>query len=166
MMNFIIKRDGTRELFNEEKIANAIRKAMIEAESLDIIVMNDIAHQIGQLIINNDEVEFTVEEIQDMVEESLMTSGAVKAAKKYILYRDKRNELRNKPWEMSDLQRDTMKKKYYYENEDFNQWVKRVSNGNSKLEKLIRDKKFLFGGRILANRGLQKYDDNIKKIHP
>ena len=162
MMNYIIKRDGTRELFNEDKIVNAIKKSMIEADSLDVVTMYDIAHQIGQLIINNNEVEFTVEEIQDMVEESLMTSGAVKAAKKYILYRDKRNELRNKPWEMSDLQSDTMKKKYYYENEDFNQWVKRVSNGNTKLEKLIRDKKFLFGGRILANRGLQKYEDDIK----
>ena len=64
MMNYIIKRDGTRELFNEDKIVNAIKKSMIEADSLDVVTMHDIAHQIGQLIINNNEVEFTVEEIE------------------------------------------------------------------------------------------------------
>jgi len=92
-MNYIIKRDGTREVFDEEKIVNAIRKAMIDAESINVVIMKDIAHQIAQLVVNNQEVEFTVEDIQDMVEESLMTSGAVKAAKKYILYRNIRNEI-------------------------------------------------------------------------
>lgn len=44
--------------------------------------------------------------------------------------------------------------KYRFENESLDAWFKRVSNNNPEVEKLIREKKFIFGGRILANRGL------------
>ena len=46
--------------------------------------------------------------------------------------------------------------KYRFENETFEQWLDRVSGGDEGLKQLILDKKFLFGGRILANRGLDK----------
>lgn len=49
---------------------------------------------------------------------------------------------------------DIWKKKYQYNNETFDQWLDRVSGGDSDVRRLIREKKFLFGGRILANRGL------------
>lgn len=45
-------------------------------------------------------------------------------------------------------------KKYRYKNESFKDWLKRVSGGNHKIQQLIKDKKFLFGGRTLANRGI------------
>lgn len=45
--------------------------------------------------------------------------------------------------------------KYRNENETFVEWLDRVCNGNDKIRQLIIDKKFLFGGRILASRGLQ-----------
>ena len=44
---------------------------------------------------------------------------------------------------------------YRYENETFDEWINRVSGGNSEIANLIKEKKFLFGGRILANRGLE-----------
>lgn len=50
---------------------------------------------------------------------------------------------------------DIWKNKYQYENETFDEWLDRVSNKDSNLKQLILDKKFLFGGRILSNRGLQ-----------
>lgn len=50
---------------------------------------------------------------------------------------------------------DIWKSKYCYENESFNDWLNRVSNNNEEVKRLIIDKKFLFGGRILSNRGLQ-----------
>ena len=37
--------------------------------------------------------------------------------------------------------------KYQYENETFEEWLNRVSNGDNELKQLIRDKKFLFGGK-------------------
>lgn len=51
---------------------------------------------------------------------------------------------------------DIWNKKYRYENETFNEWLDRVSNNNYEVKQLIIDKKFLFGGRILSNRGLDK----------
>ena len=56
---------------------------------------------------------------------------------------------------------DIFNKKYRYENESFPEWVNRVSGGDSEVAELIEDKKFLFGGRILSNRGLDKYGEKI-----
>jgi len=50
---------------------------------------------------------------------------------------------------------DIWKHKYRYQDETFEQWLGRVSGGNGTIAGLIREKKFLFGGRILANRGLE-----------
>lgn len=51
---------------------------------------------------------------------------------------------------------DIWNKKYRYNNETFEEWLDRVSGHNEKVKELIRKKKFLFGGRILSNRGLDK----------
>ena len=51
--------------------------------------------------------------------------------------------------------------KYRYGNETFDEWVERVSGGNLELSRLIKEKKFLFGGRILAHRGLQKLGKKV-----
>jgi ribonucleoside-diphosphate reductase alpha chain len=58
-------------------------------------------------------------------------------------------------WLGSDntLGQDIWKNKYQFENESFDKFLDRVSGNNTELKKAIRDKKFLFGGRILANRG-------------
>lgn len=49
---------------------------------------------------------------------------------------------------------DIWERKYRNENETFDEWVERVSGGSEEVKDLILKKKFLFGGRILANRGL------------
>lgn len=46
-------------------------------------------------------------------------------------------------------------KKYRYKNESFDEWLDRVSGKNKDVRDLILNKKFLFGGRILANRGIK-----------
>ena len=56
---------------------------------------------------------------------------------------------------------DIWRNKYQYEDETFEEWLDRVSNGDNDLRKLIEEKKFLFGGRILANRGLHKSGKKI-----
>ena len=45
--------------------------------------------------------------------------------------------------------------KYQHNNETFNEWLYRVSGGDEQIAQDIVDKKFLFGGRILSNRGVQ-----------
>ena len=50
---------------------------------------------------------------------------------------------------------DIWKKKYQYNGETFDQWLDRVSAGDEDVKRLIKEKKFLFGGRTLANRGVE-----------
>ncbi len=50
---------------------------------------------------------------------------------------------------------DIWKSKYQYNGEGFEDWLERISGGDHEVKELIRQKKFLFGGRILANRGLE-----------
>ena len=56
---------------------------------------------------------------------------------------------------------DIWNKKYKFENETFEEWLNRVSGGDNAIKQLMREKRFLFGGRILANRGLQHYGKKI-----
>ena len=49
---------------------------------------------------------------------------------------------------------DIWKKKYQRNGESFEDWLERVSGGDADVAELITDKKFLFGGRILSNRGI------------
>lgn len=49
---------------------------------------------------------------------------------------------------------DIWKKKYQRNGESFENWLDRVSGGDADVAELIADKKFLFGGRILSNRGI------------
>ena len=51
---------------------------------------------------------------------------------------------------------DIWERKYRYDHENLEQWLDRVSGDNKEVRQLIKDKKFLFAGRILANRGLYK----------
>ena len=55
----------------------------------------------------------------------------------------------------NQLGMDIWKNKYCHEGEDFEQWLQRITAGNQEIAQLIREKKFLFGGRILSNRGLE-----------
>lgn len=51
---------------------------------------------------------------------------------------------------------DIWTRKYQRNGENFEEWIDRVSGGNKKVGDLIKQKKFLFGGRILSNRGAYK----------
>lgn len=83
-------------------------------------------------------------------------------------------------WLPNKLAHSTWRDKYQNNDETFDEWLDRVSNGDPDLKQLIVDKKFIFGGRILANRGLQDQgtkitysncyvlkppDDNIESIY-
>ena len=55
----------------------------------------------------------------------------------------------------NQLGMDIWKNKYQNNGESFDQWLDRISAGNDQIRELIAQKKFLFGGRILSNRGLE-----------
>lgn len=55
----------------------------------------------------------------------------------------------------NELSLNIWKNKYQRNNETLDEWFDRVSGGNEKVKNLIKQKKFLFGGRILSNRGIE-----------
>lgn len=67
-------------------------------------------------------------------------------------------EQRLKEWlgEDNQLGIDIWHKKYQHSDESFDEWLDRVSAGDENIKEEIEAKRFLFGGRILANRGLHK----------
>ncbi|MDU1538893.1 MAG: adenosylcobalamin-dependent ribonucleoside-diphosphate reductase [Paeniclostridium sordellii] len=159
-MKKIIKRDGSIEKFSKTKIADAVYKSTINSEKgIDEKLGIAISNKVEEIFKNRDK-SLTVEEIQDLVEVLLMESNRKDVAKHYILYREKRANIRKKPWDMDELQKSIWKNKYRHNDEKFDDWISRVSAKNTRIAKLIRQKKFLFAGRILANRGL--YKENLK----
>lgn len=87
MIQTVVKRDGRIVGFNEEKIATAIRKAMLHTE------LGEDKHLIRQItdhVAFKGDVQMTVEAIQDMVEVELMNSSRKDVAQKYIAYRNQR----------------------------------------------------------------------------
>ena len=97
MPQAIIKRDGRKTEFHEEKIAAAIEKAFQACAAMqDRGTADQIAHQVAQKIDSGAiEGTPTVEGVQDLVEETLIESGFVQTAKSYILYRAERNRVRD-----------------------------------------------------------------------
>ncbi len=87
MIQTVIKRDGRIVGFNEEKIATAIRKAMLHTDSGEDM---QLIHQITDRIAFKGNEQMTVEAIQDMVEFELMKSSRKDVAQKYIAYRNQR----------------------------------------------------------------------------
>jgi len=110
---YVKKRDGNLEDFNLEKISNAIYKAMLAVDNGSQDNAEIVAQKVFEKLIKNLEVrkknqEFknemlecrdgcpSVEEIQDIVEETLMSSEFHDVAKAYILYRQERSKLRER----------------------------------------------------------------------
>lgn len=88
MILTVVKRDGRIVGFNREKIAAAIRKAMLTTENGEDEVL---VYKIVDRIEIRGKEQSSVEEIQDMVEFELMKSPRKEVAKNYIAYRDKRS---------------------------------------------------------------------------
>lgn len=118
-LQYVKKRDLTLQKFDPEKITNAIYKAMAQLEEGDredaekvtkkiVVILED---RVKAVKIDTEEAKgktndekhkdisngiFWIEDIQDLVEEALMTSGFPSVAKAYILYREERAKLRKR----------------------------------------------------------------------
>ena len=92
----VIKRDGTRVLFDPNKIVNAINAAFIEVDGklYETDTAVDIAHDIELRVLNNS-ADVEVETIQDWVEDYLMRSERRDVARAYIRYRYKKEVARS-----------------------------------------------------------------------
>ena len=91
----IIKRNGSEEDFNIEKIINAVKKANGSGEHkfLTDEQIEDVADYV-EYKCNKISRAVSVEEIQDMVEDQLMAKGAFELARRYVRYRYNRSLVR------------------------------------------------------------------------
>jgi len=96
LVNKIIKRNGSVHDFKQEKITNAIWKALKVTGELDRSIACEISDKVMAELQKkfSDDRPPSIEQIQDTVENVLMSSGNIKPAKAYILYRQMRSELR------------------------------------------------------------------------
>jgi len=125
----VIKRDRRKVEFNKQKIIEAIENAFNdidnEVSSEAKKKSNEIASYIESL--NKD---FTVEEIQDIVEEKLMATKRKDVAKRYILYREERTNARENT--IDKVVEEIVNRKNDY-------WLHENSNKNAELCTTMRD---------------------------
>jgi ribonucleoside-triphosphate reductase len=97
-MTAIIKRNGSVEPFNEEKIRTAVMKCLTGGVGLTGTASGDISEEITQRVVNilrPKDAATSVEDIQNLVEQQLMAAGYYEAARKYILFRETRRQRRS-----------------------------------------------------------------------
>lgn len=87
----IVKRDGRVERYDGEKIVSAVTRAF--ADGGTIAAREELAAILADVEARLEDGA-RVEEIQDLVEQALMRRGHFDVAKRYILYRHRRSELR------------------------------------------------------------------------
>lgn len=92
----VIKRDGSKEEFNRNKIRDAVLKAFGITQNFSKTMDEDIYRAVTEITNSVVETEDqSIEDIQDQIEELLMDLGYHDVAKKYILYRKEREDIRN-----------------------------------------------------------------------
>ena len=118
----IKKRDGRLVKFNAEKITNAIAKAGVATGEFDAMNAKKLTIKVLNLAEKLfDNKVMTVEELQDIVEEVLLSSPYRRTAKAYIIYREQHARLREITNKMEvDLVDQYLKKKDWKVNENSN----------------------------------------------
>ena len=131
-MTSIIKRDGRTQDFDKQKIIEAIKKAFVAVDGTLTKAGVNVARRIAKSIekeVSSSKEPFTVEQIQDKVENALMATERKDVAKAYILYRQERSRIRHLN---TDLMKN-IKEKVEASN---------VQNQNANVDE------FSFGGRM------------------
>ena len=129
-MIYVIKRDGRKVPFDRTKIENAILKAFYEVDKTITDYAKDKASNIANYVAEEaKDKEFTINEIQDLVENGLMSTKRKDVARAYITYRSERDRERMKN---TDLRKKVVEKLS----------AKNVQNQNANVDE------HSFGGRI------------------
>lgn len=92
----IVKRDGTQVVFNSERIMSAIRRAGEATGEFDGEEASLLTNQVTKVLRHrfSKGVLPTIEQIQDVVEQVLISANYYKTARAYIVYREQRGKLR------------------------------------------------------------------------
>jgi len=105
-INEIRKRSGAVTAFNKDKISNAIFQALAATSKADRGVADKLAEDVVNKLVEQGFTSSrapTVEDIQDIVESTLIDSGNSDIAKAYIVYRHERRKLRDEKMKVLNL---------------------------------------------------------------
>ena len=97
----VIKRDGSKVDFDAEKIKSAIKKAQVNDEPVEMAIEQVV--RLCNTFKNEDVAVYSVEEIQDMVEQSLGKCGCVNTLRNFAHYREHRANVRDVNNILSDI---------------------------------------------------------------
>lgn len=156
----IKKRDGTVVDFIQDKITNAVRKAMESQGFVDSASAKTIS-DIATFMVEEKFGGYTipsVEQIQDIVEIVLMKKDYHEVAKAYILYRERHKDIREARQTGINLERlikDYINDQDWKIRENSNEGVMSFSGLNARVS-----------GEVLTNFALnQLYSKKLKKVH-
>ena len=155
---FVIKRDGSKALFDAAKVSTAIWKAVQAVGGADRARADSIASKVVETINESFPADATpnVEQIQDIVETVLIKGGHDKTAKAYILYRHQRELLRR----TEDMVNNFEIVNQYISQEDW-----RVRE-NSNMAYSLQGMNFNIAGRVVSNYWLGRvYPKEIAEAH-
>ncbi len=150
----IRKRDGRLETWSTERIAEAILKALKASGIKDPILSLRLAHKVEKKLDGIDVPE--QEQVQDFVEQVLMENRLYDVAKKYILYREKRRELRSQKQAYLDIK------------ETIDQYLTKADwrvNENANMTHSFQGLMLHLSGTIQARYALEKYPQEIRAAH-
>ena len=150
----IKKRDGRLETWSVDRIAQAIFKALKASGIKDPLLAKRLALKVENKLKDIDIPE--QEQVQDMVELVLMESRLYQVAKKYILYREKRREIRSQKQAFLDI-KDTIDS--YMNKSDW-----RV-NENANMAHSFQGLMLHLSGSVQARYALEKYPEEIRLAH-
>lgn len=174
----IRKRDGRIVSFDQQRITNAIFKAMLATESSGVlpsqstltgvpypkeVSLSKTAKEMSDKVVTILEYQFdsktipTVEEVQDIVEKVLIKNGLVEIAKAYILYRHQHRKIRETKSAFIDVQNTIGE---YLNRTDWR--VKENSNEDYSFSGLMLHT----AGKVIANYVLNEiYTPSISEAH-
>ncbi len=150
----IKKRDGRLESWSNDRIALAILKALKASGIKDPLLASRLAKKVE---VKLQDLEVPEQElVQDMVEMVLMESRLFDVAKKYIIYREKRRELRSQHEAFLNI-RETIDN--YVNKSDW-----RVSE-NANMGHSFQGLMLHLSGSVQARYSLEKYPHEVRLAH-
>jgi ribonucleoside-triphosphate reductase len=154
MPKHIVKRDGRIETWSSEKIVQAILKALRASGIKDPLLAKRIGSKVEKKLDGIDMPE--QELVQDNVEQVLMESRLYNVARKYIVYREKRREIRSQREAFLDIT-DTIDS--YLNKSDW-----RV-NENANMSHSFQGLMLHLSGSVQARYSLEKYPEEVRMAH-
>jgi len=154
MPSHIRKRDGRLETWSTERIAQAILKALAPSGIKDPLLSTRLARKVETKLEGVDTPD--QESVQDLVELVLMESRLYNVAKRYIMYREKRRELRNQKAAFLNV------KETIDEYLDKSDW--RVAE-NANMTHSFQGLMLHLSGTIQARYALEKYPEELRAAH-